>query len=103
MLIDIAALVDCAGTAHWRRSKATEFSDDVRNLEAARELDRLAVEIAALAGSKLHAQLDKIFEDEDSGLIAMSVTGDMLRQIGFSRWYATGEELLQAIVDVCSD
>jgi hypothetical protein len=103
MLIDIAALVDCAGTAYWRRNKAVEFPDDERNLEAARELDRLAVEIAALEGSKLHVQLDKIFEDEGSGLIAMSVTSDMLRQIGFSRWYATGEELLQAIVDVCSD
>jgi hypothetical protein len=103
MLIDIAALVDCAGTAYWRRNKAVEFPGDERNLEAARELDRLAVEIAALEGSKLHVQLDKIFEDEDSGLIAMSVTSDMLRQIGFSRWYATGEELLQAIVDVCAD
>ncbi|MBR1154770.1 hypothetical protein [Bradyrhizobium sp. JYMT SZCCT0428] len=103
MHIDINALVDCAGTAYWRRNKAIEFPDDERNLQAAHELDRLAVEIAALEGSKLHAQLDKIFEDEDSGLIAMSFISDMLRQIGFSRWYATGEELLQAIVDTCSD
>ena len=103
MHIDIRALVDCAGTAYWRRSKATEFPGDERNLAAAHELDRLAVEIAALEGSKLHAQLDKIFEDEDSGMIAMSVISDMLRQVGFSRWYATGEELLQAIVDICSD
>lgn len=103
MYIDIAALVDCAGTAYWRRDRATKFPGDGRNLEAARELDRLAVEIAALEGSELHAQLDKIFEDEGSGLIAMAIISDMLRQIGFSRWYATGEELLQAIVDVCSD
>ena len=28
---------------------------------------------------------------------------EILRQVGFSRWYGTGEELLQAIVDACSD
>ncbi|QDW36347.1 hypothetical protein FFI89_003830 [Bradyrhizobium sp. KBS0727] len=103
MLIDLGALVDCAGTAYWRRNKAIEFPGDARNIEAANELDRLAIEIAALEGSKLHVQLDKIFEDEDSGSIAMSVISDMRRQVGFSRWYATGEELLQAIVDACSD
>jgi hypothetical protein len=42
--IDIGALVDCEGTAYWRREKALEFPDDPRNLEAARELDRLAIE-----------------------------------------------------------
>jgi hypothetical protein len=82
--VDIDALVDCAGTAYWRRNKAIEFPDDVRNLEAARELDRLGIEIAALEGSRLHAELDEIFEDEGRGLIAMSIVGDMLRQIGFS-------------------
>ena len=99
----IGLLVDCAGTAYWRRGKAIEFPDDLRNLEAARELDRLAVEIAALEGSELHAQLDKFFEDEDGVLIAMPIIGDILRRVGFSRWYDTGEELLQEIVDACSN
>jgi hypothetical protein len=36
-------------------------------------------------------------------MIAMAVIGDVLRQVGFSRWYATGDELLQAIVDACSN
>ena len=103
LFIEIGALVDCAGTAYWRREKAIEFPDDVRNLEAARELDRLAVEIAALQGSKLHAQLDKFFEDEEGGLIAMPVISEILRQVGFSRCYDTGEESLQAIVDACSN
>src|SRR5258705_504309 len=53
--------------------RRSSFPDDVRNLEAARELDRLAVEIAAREGSKLHAQLDKPFEDEEGGLIAMPI------------------------------
>jgi hypothetical protein len=79
LFIEIGALVDCAGTAYWRREKAIEFPDDVRNLEAARELDRLAVEIAALEGSKLHALLDKFFEDEEGGLIAMPIISEILR------------------------
>jgi hypothetical protein len=103
LFIEIGALVDCAGTAYWRREKAIEFPDDVRNLEAARELDRLAVEIAALEGSKLHALLDKFFEDEEGGLIAMPIISEILRQVGFSRRYDTGEELLQAIVDARSN
>jgi hypothetical protein len=101
--IGIGALVDCAGTAYWRRAKAVEFPDDERNLEAAEELDRLAAEIALLEGSELHLRLDKCFEDEDGTLIAMGIISEILRQVGFSRWYGTGEELLQAIVDVCSD
>jgi hypothetical protein len=36
-------------------------------------------------------------------MIAMAVIGDVLRQVGFSRWYATGDELLQTIVDACSN
>jgi len=103
LFIEIGALVDCAGTAYWRREKAIEFPDDVRNLEAAREPDRLAVEIAALEGSRLHALLDKFFEDEEGGLIAAPIISEILRQVGFSRWYDTVEELLQAIVDACSD
>jgi hypothetical protein len=102
LLAPISALVDCEGTAYWRRGKAIEFPDDHRNLEAARELDRLAVEIAALEGSELHTQLDKFFEDEEGVLIALPIINEILRQVGFSRWYETGEELLQKIVAVCS-
>jgi hypothetical protein len=101
--IDLGLLVDCAGTAYWRREKAVKFPDDPRNLEAARELDRLAAEVAALEGSELHLRLDKVFEDEDDGMAAMTVISDMLRQVGFSRWYDTGDELLQAIVEACAN
>ena len=94
--------MDCEGTAYWRRGKAVEFPDDRRNLEAARELDRLAVEIAALEDSELHAQLDKFFEDEEGVLIVLPIINEILRQVGFSRWYETGEELLRDIVAVCS-
>ena len=103
LLIDLGALVDCAGTAYWRRKKAVEFPNDRRNLEAAEELERLAAELSLLEGSKLHVRLDKCFEDEDGVMISMSVINEILRQVGFSRWYGTGDELLQAVVDACAD
>jgi hypothetical protein len=45
------------GTAEWRRRKAVEFPNDTRNLMAAEELDRLAVEINRLEGSAIHRQI----------------------------------------------
>src|SRR5258708_18092494 len=55
------------------------------------------------ASSRLHALLDKFFEDEERGLIAALIISEILRQVGFSRWYDTVEELLQVIVDACSN
>jgi len=43
--------------AEWRWRKAEEFPDDPRNLEAAKELERLAAEIAQLNGSALHHRI----------------------------------------------
>ena len=39
-------------TANWRRSKAAQFPQDTRNLQAAEELERLARQIEALEGSR---------------------------------------------------
>jgi hypothetical protein len=39
----------------------------------------------------------------EGGLIAAPIISEILRQVGFSRWYDTVEELLQAIVDACSN
>jgi hypothetical protein len=38
------------GTANWRREKADEYPDDVRNIEAAEILDRLASQLRSLDG-----------------------------------------------------
>jgi len=39
----------------------------------------------------------------EGGLIAAPIISEIPRQVGFSRWYDTVEELLQAIVDACSN
>jgi hypothetical protein len=47
-------------TADWRRTKAEEFPDDDRNLEAAEKLDSLAKEINDLAESDMHRRLEAL-------------------------------------------
>jgi hypothetical protein len=92
-------------TAEWRRRKASEFPDDVRNVVAAEELERLAAEISALEGSELHGQIgeaidgiNRICEIKNDG----DVWGDVdetlsaeLRSVGFHGGYGTGRKLLE--------
>jgi len=96
-------------TAEWRREKALQFPDDTRNLRAAEELERLAVEIEALEGSDIHRQIsdvhDSIFRlcDEDDNVTSIdSVVWDLneavsaeLRSIGFHGGYETGTQFLE--------
>jgi hypothetical protein len=53
-------------TANWRRSKAAQFPQDTRNLQAAEELERLARQIEALEGSEIYRQVD----DAEESLVA---------------------------------
>ena len=57
-------------TAKWRRSKAVQFPEDMRNLRAAEELERLAREIEALESSKVYEQIN---DAEESLLEACEV------------------------------
>ena len=53
-------------TANWWRSKAAQFPQDTRNLQAAEELERLASQIEALEGSEVYRQVD----DAEESLVA---------------------------------
>jgi hypothetical protein len=53
-------------TANWRRSKAAQFPQDTRNLQAAEDLERLARQIEALEGSEVYRQVD----DAEESLVA---------------------------------
>jgi hypothetical protein len=46
--MELDALIDCAGMAYWRRKKAAQYPDDLRNLQAATELEELARDLEAL-------------------------------------------------------
>src|SRR5882757_6110914 len=44
-------------TAEWRREKAEQFPNDIRNLRAAEELERLAEQIDQLENSEIHKRV----------------------------------------------
>jgi hypothetical protein len=99
-------------TAEWRREKAEQFPDDKRNLEAAKELDRLATQIEALEGSELHRQIDEAHDsinrlpDDDSSNcwedVGEAVSAE-LRAIGFHSSYSTGVKFLEWYRDLLCD
>jgi len=74
-------------TADWRRRQAEYFPSNDRNRRAAKELERLAAEIAQLEGSSVHEQIrlasDRL-ENEDWFAMSESVYAE-LPEIGISK------------------
>jgi hypothetical protein len=87
-------------TAEWRREQTQQCPHDSRNVKAAEQLERLAMEIDALAGSETERQLREVYEavcllDDGGGWVDISATlSDALRSIGFHSDCRTGMELL---------
>jgi hypothetical protein len=102
--LNIAIGYQVQSTAEWRQCKAKEFPDDVRNVRAAEELERLAAEIEVLEGSGIHEQIAEVQDgingicDENGwdvwGDISESVSAE-LRSVGFHGGYSTGRKLLE--------
>jgi hypothetical protein len=100
--LDINELIgfQIQNTAEWRRRKAREFPDDLRNLGAAEELDRLAREVAQLGGSDIHHRICKLAEMDYS--IWNDLNDDVsftLRAVGFHVEFDTGAQLLKWLHD----
>jgi hypothetical protein len=87
--------------AEWRWRKAEEFPDDPRNLEAAKELERLAAEIARLNGSPLHNRILELIDivseqgADDEAIDTIESTEAELHRVGFGGGFRTGAELLE--------
>ncbi len=88
-------------SAHWRRDKAEQFPDDIRNLRAAEELERLAEQIEQLENSELHKWVRDIADrvtaaDNGDGWfkIGEEISAE-LRSIGFHSSYESGEQFLE--------
>jgi hypothetical protein len=88
-------------TAEWRWRKVEEFPDDPRNLKAAIELERLAVEIAQLNGSALHNRILELIGivseqgADDEAIDTIESTETELHRVGFDGGFRTGAELLE--------
>lgn len=77
-----------------------KFPDDLRNLKAADELERLAGEIDQLERSELHLSIDGIISkvgDFDSDLFIKhnEIVSEELRTIGFHGSYENGAAFLE--------
>ena len=88
-----ALRLDFEQTADWRRSKAAEYPEDSRNLEAAALLDKLAASVETVAPDLLDAYgslRDDYMDSEQHS--------EMFRQIGFHSWPETAEEFVKACI-----
>jgi hypothetical protein len=85
-------------TAEWRREKAEEFPDDSRNLDAAKELEKLATEIKNLEGSELYQRVETLDDamPDDDNYDLVEWLSEELRAVGFRTSYESGAEFLES-------
>jgi hypothetical protein len=86
--------LDFECVADWRRRKAQEYPDDRRYVEAAQELDVLALTVDRIAPEILTVYAE-LFEDGDDD---DEKHDEMLRAIGFSSSYSSATEYVQAFI-----
>jgi hypothetical protein len=86
--------LDFECVADWRRRKAQEYPDDRRYVEAAQELDVLALTVDRVAPEILtvYAELFEDGGDDDEK------HDEMLRGIGFSSSYSSATEYVQKFI-----
>jgi hypothetical protein len=80
--------------ARWRREKAKEYPDDVRNQDAANIFDRLAATAEKVPPDVLAAFVELV-GDEFRELEALQ---EMLRQVAFVSTYDTAEDFVRALI-----
>ena len=84
-------------TAEWRREKAEEYPDDSRNLEAAKELERLAASLGDMNANIVEAYVD-LHHDEDTAVEISVLEDEMRKGIGFHTHFETPEDFLKEVV-----
>jgi hypothetical protein len=103
---------DVQGTAEWRRGKAQEFPEDIRNEKAAEELERLSAEIEGLDNSSIEEQIADLHESinnlsnpavERAWTDITETVSDELRSVGFHGTFATGLELVEFYRDLLQE
>lgn len=79
-------------TAEWRRALAFKFPrDSERNLEAAKELERLAGELRRIEPSNV-VELDVV-----DPCVSIEVEQELIREIGFAASYDSASDFLKAL------
>jgi hypothetical protein len=79
--------------AEWRRSKAEEYPDDNRNLEAAAIFDKLAA-----STKDVNLSVFQSYQELFEGLQDSEKHSNMIREIGFQRWPETADEFCRNFI-----
>jgi restriction system protein len=95
--IDELIVFDVESTAYWRRQTSERFPEDHRNIEAAEILERLALEVRALAGSAVHERLARLAQEDVDGNFS-NILSELLRAIGFRSFPSSGEAFVDELV-----
>ena len=85
--------IDLALTADWRRRKAHQSPDDLRNTEAAALLDKLAVSVSQIDDEMIDCCAS--FWD---GAREAELWSEMKRQVGFHLWPGNAVELVSEFI-----
>lgn len=99
--IDLSAWAQTfESTAQWRREKATEFPQDAaRHLAAATELDSLAAQFeAGDVNPELVARYEALGGSEQAHRVT-EIEGELMRQIGFGRYFEKADDFIRTILD----
>lgn len=82
-------------TAEWRRDKAKQFPDDVRNLQAAEILETLAA--TSPTDNDLSRRAHETFESDDVNI--HELLSDCLREVGFHSHPKDADDFLRILMD----
>lgn len=88
-------------TAHWRRLKAFEYPDDLRNEKAAEKLDQIAIELKAFEGTDTHRKLAEFWEslsEDDASQFSFEIN-EMTKGVGFRNHYDNAEDFVDNLID----
>lgn len=93
--LSLDELVNCSGTADWRRRKYEQYPEDVRNLRASELLSALSSDLSTLNNSEAHKRLAMLYYRKAD---ASDIISEHLRSVGFHN-SPSAVELLEGISD----
>lgn len=92
--------------AAWRMRKVDADPSDERSLVAARQLERLAVELRTLRGTKTHTEYVAIHHwlSESDAVSEFAIQVEYFNErLGFGTWADDGQSYLRALVDLARE
>ena len=89
---------DFENQAEWRWEKAVEQPDDLRNVEAAETLEKLAESVGDVPAETIDTYKE-LWENNDAGFNRSELHSEMMREIGFSYAPSSAEEFVKDFIN----